>query len=87
MAISNDLKTAPHTEPNDRPPALGDLVSGPEGIFAVCYIGPQNCTGLLVGIGYTGIVDIPLADWTDDFPVRLLVKESIEELVPGSRMQ
>lgn len=87
MPASTDLNTMPHSAPNDRPPQPGDLVSGPEGVFAICYVGPANCTGLLAGNGYTGIVDIPIADMPTAFPARLLIKESIQELVPGTRLQ
>lgn len=87
MGVSPDLLQFPHTTANDRPPQLGDLFSGAEGVFAVCFIGPATCTGLLAGNGYVGIVDVPLGDMTKAFPIRVLVKESIQEMVPGTRLQ
>ena len=85
MGRSPDPAVFPHTVPNDRPPEPGDLYTGAEGIFAVCYIGPENCTGLLAGGEYVGIVDIPLGDMTNAFPVRVLVKESLHDIDPSSR--
>jgi len=82
MGKSHDLSQFPHTAPNTEPPKPGDLVFGDEGLFALCFVSPVACTGLLVNSDYTGIVDIPIAEYPTAFLVRVLVGESIREMEP-----
>lgn len=87
MGMSPDPATFPHTAPNTAPPKPGDLVFGEEGLFALCSIGPQAYTGLLVNPEYTGIVDVPVDEYAESFPNRVLVRESINDIDPSSRLQ
>jgi hypothetical protein len=85
MGRSPDPSAFPHTAPNTDPPKLGDLVFGVEGLMAVCHITPTACTGLLVTADSADIVDVPLDEYAECFPTRVLVKESIHDIDPSSR--
>lgn len=87
MPASPDPKSFPHTTPNDRPPQPGDLVFGTEGLLAVLCIRPLACTGLLINETYTGVVDIPLDEYRENFETRVLVLESIDDSSPETRLQ
>jgi len=79
MPKSLDTSAFPHTSPNDQAPKPGDLVYGDEGMFAVNYVTPQTCVGLLARPGYFGVVDIPLVEYATAFPHRIMVAESVKE--------
>ena len=85
MGRSPDPSLFPHTTPNTEPPKLGDLVFGDEGLMAICHITHAACTGLLVNSDYTGVVDVPLDEYAEAFPTRVLVKESIQDIQPSSK--
>jgi hypothetical protein len=62
---------------------------GPEGFFAVCFVGPVFCVGLLAGSNQEDgcVVDVSIEEFQKSFPVRVMVAESINEAHPETRAQ
>ena len=87
MARSDNLSDAPHTSPNTDPPQPGDIVYGRDGIFAVSVVTPDAVHGLLVCMGQTDVVEVKMSAYQEAFATKILMAESIHEMMPGSRLQ
>lgn len=87
MVRSSNLAESPHMAPNNEPPQPGDVVFGDDGLFCVSVVTPVAAHGLLVYGGGHSIVEVALEEYPRSFSTKILMRESIEEMNPGSRVQ